>query len=113
MTEEQKRLLNVARVKIDNGERLTPEERKEILNDEGREFVAEVKRIISENDSPNTRLMCVAANLFGRVLKISAINVQKREALEDRIAALEDRLAAMDDTTKPRLRVVGPTRQIP
>jgi hypothetical protein len=101
MTQEERRLLNVACVKVDNGERLTAEERRAVLMDEGREFVDEVKRILreNENDTHNGRLMIVVANLFGRVMKISNINVEKREALEDRIAALE-RAEGLDEVQR-------------
>jgi hypothetical protein len=102
--------------KLERGERLTPEERKKAVNDEALRFVSEMNRILREckRDAGGDKVCSytqgthdgfkgVIGFLFGCMMKISTINVRKREALEDRIAALE---AAV----KPRQRVKAPTR---
>jgi hypothetical protein len=124
-TPNYNRVLLAAKQKLERGERLTPEERKEFVNDEGVQFVNEMNRILREcsrdpggdkvcsyTQGTHDGLKCAISFLFGRMMKISAIDAQKREALEDRIAVLESRIAALEPAAKPRQRVKAPIRLV-
>jgi hypothetical protein len=96
--------LRAVRAKVERGERLSRQERSTLAADECERAWADIRAKIKTDGSS------AASRVLAHLYALSIIHAEKREVLEDRIAALEAKLTTRTAPAKPRVRRQALTR---